>query len=93
MQGVQGKQGLAGRVSVSCKVTGSKKVVCTVRTAKASASSLRWTLRRHGHVIGHGYTSARHLERVLDHLRQGRYLLHVNGRSTAVVVPAMGATE
>lgn len=85
-QGAQGPQGPAGKVTVSCKVTNSKKVTCTVKTAKAKASNFRWALHRSGHVVSHGKTSARYLERVLDGLRAGRYVLHVSGRSTAIVV-------
>lgn len=84
--GAQGPQGPAGKVTVSCKVTNSKKVTCTVKTAKASASSLRWTLRRAGHVVSHGTTNAQRLERVLDGLGRGRYVLSVNGRSTVILV-------
>jgi hypothetical protein len=91
-QGPQGKQGPAGKVSVICRVSNAKKVACTVKNAKASASAsgLRWTLRRGrrgGRVVGHGDASAKHLERVLDHLRDGRYLLNVNGQVTAIVIP------
>ena len=71
---------------MSCKVTNSKKVTCTVKKAKASASSLRWTLRRNGHVISHAKTGARRLQRVLNALDDGRYVLEVNGERSVVVV-------
>jgi hypothetical protein len=87
--GPQGKQGPAGKVSVACKVSNSKKVACTVKSTAAKASSLRWTLRRSGgHVLSHGNTSAEHLERVLNHLHGGRYVLRLNGQDTTVVIPA-----
>jgi hypothetical protein len=87
-QGPQGKQGPVGKVTVTCRVTGSKKVVCSVKNAKASASSLRWTLRRSsGHLIRYGNTDAKRLEHVLNHLSHGHYVLHLDGRDTTIAIP------
>jgi hypothetical protein len=85
-QGAQGPQGPAGKVTVSCKVTNSKKVTCRVKNAKASANSLRWSLRRDGHVVSHGFTSTQRLQRLLNHLRAGRYILEVNGKSMVLSI-------
>ena len=83
-QGPQGPQGPAGKVT--CKVKG-KKVKCTVKTtASSSRARLRWSLHRDGRNVSHGNTSARRLQRVLNHLRPGRYLLRLGGQSTAIEV-------
>lgn len=84
--GPQGKQGQVGKVTVICKVKGSKKVTYTVKIAKASAGSLRWTLRRGGHLVSHGITGVRRLQRVLNGLGRGRYVLWANGQRTCFVV-------
>jgi hypothetical protein len=83
-QGPQGKRGPAGKVIVKCMVRGSKRVTCTVTSAKGSASSLRWVLRKHGHVVRHGYSDTHRLQRVLNRLRAGRYILLVDGKRTAI---------
>jgi len=83
-QGPQGKRGPAGQVTVICTVKNSKKVTCTVKTKKAGASSLRWTLRHKGHVLRHGRTTPRRLQRILNHLGDGRYVLWVNGARKVV---------
>jgi Divergent InlB B-repeat domain/Collagen triple helix repeat (20 copies) len=90
-QGSPGAQGPAGKVTVTCKVTNSKKVTCTVKTAKAKASSLSWTLHRNGHSQSHGRSTLKRLNRVLGDLRPGHYVLQVDGHRTALLVPA--ATE
>ena len=91
-QGKRGKQGPAGKVKVTCKVKGSKKVKCTVKYPKSNKRShkkaLHWRLMRGGHAQSHGSTSVHRLNRVLGHLGPGRYVLHVNGQRTAVVIPA-----
>jgi len=92
-QGTQGPQGPAGKVTVSCKVTNSKKVTCTVKNAKAAAGSLSWIIRRSGHAQSHGRTTLPRLNRVLGRLNPGRYLLQVDGKRTTIVVPAAGTTE
>ena len=90
--GAQGPQGPAGKnakVKVTCKVKNSKKVKCTVKVTYPKSSNnkrhhtrhhLRWSLHRAGHVVSHGKTSAARLQSVLDHLRPGRYVLHVHGQ-------------
>lgn len=85
-QGAQGPQGPSGKVTVTCKVTNSKKVTCTVKTAKASASSLSWTLRHKGRVVSHGHTNAQRLQRVLNGLGAGRYVLQVNGQTVKISI-------
>jgi hypothetical protein len=64
------------------------KVTCTVKNAKSSASSLRWRLMHGGHVVSHGNTGVRRLQQVLNDLRKGRYLLHVQGQKggTEIVI-------
>lgn len=95
-EGKQGAQGPAGKNGkVTCKVQQQKngkkvKVTCTVKYSggQASASALSWRLATGGHVIRHGRSTVAHLDRVLAHLRPGRYLLHLNGRKTTIVIPA-----
>jgi hypothetical protein len=86
--GPQGKQGPAGKVTVTCKVKGSKKVTCTVKYPKGSSQSrhLRWSLHRAGHIVSHGKTSAAQLQTVLNHLRPGHYRLHLAGRPGEVAI-------
>ncbi len=84
--GPQGKQGPAGKVKVTCKVKGSKKVKCTVKQQKSNKRHrLSWTLHRAGHTLSHGNTNAARLQHVLNHLRSGRYVLHVAGQSGVVI--------
>ncbi|HTR74549.1 MAG TPA: hypothetical protein VMH33_04740 [Solirubrobacterales bacterium] len=89
-QGPQGKQGPAGKVTVTCKVKGSKKVTCTVKYPKGSSQSrhLRWSLRRAGRTISHGNTTAGRLDQILGNLGSGTYVLHVDGRKTRIEIPA-----
>ena len=87
-QGPQGKRGPAGKVKVTCKVKGSKKVKCTVKYVTSSKRHhrrgkrhhLRWRLMHAGHTVRHGSTGAARLQYVLNHLRAGRYVLHVAGQ-------------
>jgi hypothetical protein len=84
--GPQGKQGPAGKVTVTCKMKGTKKVTCTVKQSKSAQSrKLKWSLRRAGHIVSHGNTSADRLQTVLNHLRPGRYQLHVDGQRAVKV--------
>jgi hypothetical protein len=84
--GPQGKRGPGGKVKVTCKVKGAKKVVCTVQQPKASKSSaLSWSLHRGKRTLSHGRTSARRLQAVLNHLRAGRYSLHVGGQGNTAI--------
>jgi uncharacterized repeat protein (TIGR02543 family) len=81
--GAAGPQGPAGKVTVTCKVKGSK-VTCAVKQQKSSKrKDLRWSLHSAGHTVSHGATSAARLQRVLDHLRAGHYLLHIQGQKGA----------
>lgn len=85
-QGPKGDPGPAGKVT--CKVTG-KKVKCTVKATSKRAQRrqhLRWRLMRGGHAVSHGATSVPRLQRVLNHLRRGRYALHVQGQSGSTVI-------
>ena len=91
--GPQGKQGKTGKVKVTCKVKNKKKVVCKVKYVKSNKKHgkrhhLRWRLMSGGHATSHGKTSVNRLNRVLGHLRPGRYVLHVNGQKTVIVIPA-----
>ena len=79
-QGAQGPAGPEGKVKVTCKVKGSKKVKCTVSGAKASSSRLRWSLMQSGHARSHGKTTPARLQRVLNSLPDGRYMLRVAGQ-------------
>jgi hypothetical protein len=86
--GPQGKEGPAGKVKVVCKVQGSNKVVCKVQQSNsAQASSLHWRLVTSGHVHRRGSTSAARLQRILNHLSPGRYVLYVEGQRTVIVIP------
>jgi len=88
-RGPRGEQGPAGKVSVNCKVTGAQKVTCKVLQSKANKRHhLRWRLMAGGHAQSHGSTSVARLNRVLSHLKPGRYVLHVNGQRTVVLIPA-----
>ncbi len=84
-QGPRGKQGKTGKVKVICKVKSKQKVVCKVRYVKSHKKHskknkrLSWRLMKRGHVMGHGRTSLRQLNRVIAHLRPGRYVLRVEG--------------
>jgi Collagen triple helix repeat (20 copies)/Divergent InlB B-repeat domain len=91
--GPAGPQGAAGKVTVTCKVKyqGKRKakVTCTVSQSKnAQSSRIRWSLRRGGHLVSHGSTSAGGLQRVLNRLRPGRYTLHLagQGKSTPLAI-------
>ncbi len=89
--GPQGKQGATGKVKVTCKVK-NKKVVCKVKYVKSNKKHskrhhLRWRLMSGGHAQSHGKTTIRRLNRVLSHLKPGRYVLHVEGRRTVIVIP------
>jgi hypothetical protein len=85
--GPQGKQGPAGKVTVTCKMKGTKKVTCTVKQSKpAQSRQVGWSLHRSGHVVSHGSGSAAHLQAVLDHLRPGSYRLHLAGQSGDVTI-------
>jgi hypothetical protein len=89
-QGKRGKRGPAGKVTVTCKVKQSgknkTKVVCTVKGGSASGSSVRWRLVRRGHVVRHGRTSIVRMNRALNHLRAGRYRLHIAGAHGSVAI-------
>ena len=63
---------------------GSKKVKCTVKQPKSNKRHrLRWSLRRAGSTVSHGATSPARLQRVLNHLRAGTYVLHLHGQKGA----------
>jgi hypothetical protein len=80
-QGPQGAQGPPGMVKVTCKVKGSKKVVCKVQSSgSAKSSRLHWRLERAGQMLSHGSTTAERLQKVLNHLKSGSYVLHVRGQ-------------
>jgi hypothetical protein len=86
--GAAGPQGPAGpKGTVTCKVqqqNGGKKVkvTCTVKYqgGKASASSLRLSLTRGGHVVRTGHLDARHARLDLGSLSGGRYRLHLESQ-------------
>jgi hypothetical protein len=81
--GPEGKQGPPGKVTVTCKVKGNK-VKCTVKQA-TQRSRLNWSLHRADRTVSHGSTSARRLQRVLEHLRPGRYVLRIAGQNGTVI--------
>jgi hypothetical protein len=83
--GPQGPAGPAGTVKVTCKMKGKTKVKCTVSGAKASSSRVRWRLMQGGHARSHGATSTARLQRVLNGLPEGRYVLRVEGQRGAPV--------
>ena len=96
-QGAQGPAGATGKVKVTCKIKNAKKVKCTVKVTYPKNSNnkkkhrrhhLRWRLMSGGHATSHGSTTVKRLNRVLSHLRPGRYVLHVNGQRTTIVIPA-----
>ena len=68
---------------------GKIKVKCTVKTsAQSSASRVCWRLMHGGHAVSHGKTSSARLQKVLNGLSDGNYVLQVKGQSggTSVVV-------
>jgi len=88
-QGPEGKQGPAGKVTCKVKQKGKKvKVTCTVKSASASSSALRWRLMRAGHAYSHGVARHGRLDLDLSHLRTGRYQLHIQGQkgATSIVI-------
>jgi len=97
-QGPRGKQGPAGKVKVTCKVKGAGKVVCEVRQAGSGGKArkrgrVRWKLTAAGHAVSHGRTTVQRLNRVLADLEPGRYVLHVDGGTAAIAVPADGGSR
>jgi len=86
-QGPQGARGPEGKVKVTCKVKGSKKVICKVQMTKSNKRHhLKWSLKRAGRTISHGNTTPRRLQRTLNHLRAGRYALHVRGERRNIAI-------
>ena len=86
--GPQGKQGPPGKVTCKVKQTGKKvKVTCTVK-AGASSSRARWRLMRGGKTYSHGATKSGRLRLDLSNLREGRYVLRVQGQKegTRIVI-------
>jgi hypothetical protein len=80
--GPQGPPGPAGKVKVTCKMKGKTKVKCTVKTASSSsASRVNWRLMRAGSTVSHGKTSTARLQKVLNGLSDGNYVLRVKGQS------------
>jgi len=80
--GPQGPAGPAGKVKVTCKMKGTTKVKCTVKTqASSSASRVSWRLMRAGNTVSHGKTSTARLQKVLNGLSDGNYVLRVKGQS------------
>jgi hypothetical protein len=80
--GPQGPPGPAGKVKVTCKMKGKTKVKCTVKTASSSsASRVSWRLMRAGNTVSHGKTSTARLQKVLNGLSDGNYVLRVKGQS------------
>jgi hypothetical protein len=77
--GPAGPAGPAGKVKVTCKMSGKTKVKCTVK-AQASSSRLSWRLTHGGHTISHGKTNGARLQRVLNDLPGGNYVLRVQGQ-------------
>lgn len=97
-QGPQGKRGPAGKVTVTCKVKGSGKVVCEVRQAGSGGNARKrgrvgWKLMAGGQVVSHGRTTVKRLNRVIADLNPGRYVLHVDGSTAAIAVPADGGAR
>jgi Collagen triple helix repeat (20 copies)/Divergent InlB B-repeat domain len=85
-QGPVGPQGPAGKVTCKVKQNGAKvKVTCTVKQS-ASASRVRWSLMHAGNVVSHGKTGVNRLQQVIDCLRPGRYVLHVEGQRKGTVI-------
>jgi len=79
--GPQGPAGPAGKVKVTCKMSGKTKVKCTVKSASSSsARRVSWSLRHNGHTVSHGKTSTVRLQRVLNGLPDGNYVLRVSGQ-------------
>ena len=78
---------------MTCKVKekGKKvKVTCTVKqsASSSSAGSVHWRLSHGGHMISHGKTNVARLQRVLNELPGGNYVLRVQGQQhgTTIVV-------
>jgi Collagen triple helix repeat (20 copies)/Regulator of chromosome condensation (RCC1) repeat len=86
--GPAGPAGPAGRnATVTCKMSGTKKVKCTVSYSGSKASSARWQLRRGARSVAHGQATVRGgVARVelqnLHALGAGRYelLVRIGGR-------------
>ena len=102
-QGPRGKRGPAGRVTCRVSTRGRHvKVVCRLKTGKSNNNKnkhkksnkrgnrrrLRWALISGGHARSHGKTTIHRLNRVLGHLKPGRYVLHVQGQRQVIVIPA-----
>ena len=87
-QGAQGPQGPPGKVTCKVKQKGKKvKVTCTVK-AGASSSRAGWRLMRGGVTYSHGATKDGRLQLDLSNLREGRYVLRIEGqrRGTRIAV-------
>ena len=92
--GPRGARGPAGKVRMTCEVKrkGSKvEVACKVHRAKESKRAnrhrrVRWALMRDGHAVSHGETTIRRLQRALNRLRPGHYVLHVRGQKGGISV-------
>lgn len=89
-QGPKGARGPAGKVTVVCKVkqNGKKvKVTCQVKQPKGKKAKsarharvhLKWSVHRAGHKVKRG-KSTRRLQRVLNRLPEGRYVVRVAGQ-------------
>ena len=86
-QGPRGKRGPAGKVKVICGVKG-KKVRCVVKAQNKRGHGKRhhkrqrvgWRLMQGGHVVRHGRSSVRRLQRTLNQARPGRYVLRIAGQ-------------
>lgn len=92
-QGPAGPRGTEGKVMVTCKVSQSKgkkaKVACTVKQSASAASvraRVRWSLHRNGRLVSHGDTTTTRLQYALNHLRHGRYALHIAGQQRSVAI-------
>ena len=76
-------------MKVTCKMNGTKTVVCKVQQSNANNANslLRWRVMRGGHAQSHGSTTVARLERILGQLSPGRYVLYIQGSRTVIVIP------
>jgi len=79
--GPRGPAGPAGKVKVICKMKGKSKVKCVVKApAPSSSRPLAWRLVHGGHAVSHGRTSVSRLQRIVNGLPSGTYVLQVRGQ-------------
>ncbi|HEU4905521.1 MAG TPA: hypothetical protein VFT19_05335 [Solirubrobacterales bacterium] len=92
-QGPRGPAGPAGKIVCKARQKGKRIVVrCRVKAnnragKRANRSQrVRWALMQGGHAVKHGKTGVRRLNRVVNHLPAGRYVLRVKGQGGTRIV-------